>query len=386
MADYSLDKRLYDLYRSLANVEEINIYPPTIGKGGKKGDIYRLGVLLKSLIDPDAKMMPVIIPQDLNPTFRDFLQKCLLHDEQERWTAEQLLAHPFLGHTSAIGLLPKEEDEDDIMDDTLNADAVQSSRVYALKRIPLDPSNNKLNRKIFREVKLLSRLNHENIVRYYHSWKEAEYAQKECAVQNDSNKEATESETSTIEKEETSTPWEIHSKDMTTSEEEEEEEDDDDDDDSFIVFMADSTRPDEQQVKKISANAHESASSVDQKNVSSDKETPHKIRFFMYIQMEFCEKSTLRTAIDNGLHKDVCLMWRLFREIVEGLHYMHQQGVIHRDLKPVNIFLDVNDHVKIGDFGLATDVVSKSAFVDTSSVDLDPNSRSEMGTALKQGG
>jgi eukaryotic translation initiation factor 2-alpha kinase 4 len=47
-------------------------------------------------------------------------------------------------------------------------------------------------------------------------------------------------------------------------------------------------------------------------------------------------------------------VWRLFREIVEGLAHIHQQGMIHRDLKPVNVFLDIQDNVKIGDFGLAT--------------------------------
>lgn len=61
-----------------------------------------------------------------------------------------------------------------------------------------------------------------------------------------------------------------------------------------------------------------------------------------------------RTAIDDGLYKNPERLWRLFREIVEGLSHIHQQGMIHRDLKPVNIFLDSRDQVKIGDFGLAT--------------------------------
>lgn len=63
---------------------------------------------------------------------------------------------------------------------------------------------------------------------------------------------------------------------------------------------------------------------------------------------------SLRTAIDDNLYEDTDRLWRLFREIAEGLSHIHQQGMIHRDLKPVNIFLDSHDQIKIGDFGLAT--------------------------------
>lgn len=121
--------------------------------------------------------------------------------------------------------------------------------------------------------------------------------------------------------------------------------------------MNDSASSDSVQFEHSDNNADED----DTNTLSNHSETPRlpspsnvKTVQFMYIQMEFCEKSTLRTAIDNGLYKEEDRLWRLFREIVEGLAHIHQQGMIHRDLKPVNIFLDVNDHVKIGDFGLAT--------------------------------
>lgn len=50
LADYSLDKRLSDIYQAscLAKVE--HDFPTIQGRGGKKADIYRFGVLMLSLL------------------------------------------------------------------------------------------------------------------------------------------------------------------------------------------------------------------------------------------------------------------------------------------------------------------------------------------------
>jgi len=44
---------------------------------------------------------------------------------------------------------------------------------------------------------------------------------------------------------------------------------------------------------------------------------------------------------------------RIFKEICQGVIYAHQNGVLHRDLKPQNILLTHEDSVKVSDFGLA---------------------------------
>ena len=42
--------------------------------------------------------------------------------------------------------------------------------------------------------------------------------------------------------------------------------------------------------------------------------------------MEYCENETLRQLIDAGqLHSDKELVWRLFRELVEGLEHIHSK-------------------------------------------------------------
>ncbi|VDK47690.1 unnamed protein product [Cylicostephanus goldi] len=75
----------------------------------------------------------------------------------------------------------------------------------------------------------------------------------------------------------------------------------------------------------------------------------------LYIQMEYCGGGTLRKYIDNAcLYGKPNILWKLFAEILCGLGYLHRQGMIHRDIKPTNIMLDDEGHVKIGDFGLAT--------------------------------
>lgn len=79
----------------------------------------------------------------------------------------------------------------------------------------------------------------------------------------------------------------------------------------------------------------------------------------LHIQTELCT-STLRMEMESGLlHKDTKRQYKLLREILLALRLIHQNNLVHLDVKPDNIFVK-DGSFKLGDFGL----VSKATALD----------------------
>src|SRR2546428_6768006 len=73
----------------------------------------------------------------------------------------------------------------------------------------------------------------------------------------------------------------------------------------------------------------------------------------LFIVMELLEGEELRQLIARRTITHLEDKLPLMIQICEGLEYAHEKGVVHRDVKPGNIFVLRNGQVKILDFGIA---------------------------------
>ncbi|THU78900.1 kinase-like protein, partial [Dendrothele bispora CBS 962.96] len=101
-------------------------------------------------------------------------------------------------------------------------------------------------------------------------------------------------------------------------------------------------------------------------NILKTLNHPHVVQFYghyvnpeglHHIYMDFCEGGDLSRVIAEAKKMyrsiDESMVWVYFQQITDALNYCHDRGIIHRDIKPQNVFLDGSGQVKLGDFGLS---------------------------------
>jgi NIMA (never in mitosis gene a)-related kinase len=89
----------------------------------------------------------------------------------------------------------------------------------------------------------------------------------------------------------------------------------------------------------------------------------------LIIITEYCSYGDLCDYLMMYINKDKKLteklIWKIFIQISLGLYYLHNQKILHRDIKTKNIFLKENFAVKIGDLGIAKILNNTNSFATT---------------------
>ncbi|GMH76298.1 hypothetical protein TrST_g9513 [Triparma strigata] len=206
-----------------------------------------------------------------------------------------------------------------------------SSTPYAVKIITLEvPINSdKRLQQVLRESRVMSVLGDNNVVRYYGSWLEPSWMKGEKASTREdmlaieAAEESFESESSSIGS-------------------------------SYINGMESLGLDD-----SFEGVWEESWKGVKQHDHNAGKSSPlSTYSVNLYIQMELCTTTTLASFISDRSTMKWSLDWledgiSVFLQICQGMEHVHSKGVIHRDLKPGNIFLGEDGLWKVGDFGLS---------------------------------
>jgi len=92
----------------------------------------------------------------------------------------------------------------------------------------------------------------------------------------------------------------------------------------------------------------------------------------IYIVMEYCENGDMSKLIKQCKRKKDLIqeevVWKILSQMAYALYDCHTRKggkILHRDLKPGNVFLDKNNNVKIGDFGLSRVMGTESIYAYT---------------------
>jgi serine/threonine protein kinase len=99
-----------------------------------------------------------------------------------------------------------------------------------------------------------------------------------------------------------------------------------------------------------------------ERNIAAHTACPYLVRFYyafqtrinLYMVMEYLPGGDLASLLRALGRFDVDMARAYIAETVEALEYLHHAGVVHRDIKPDNLLLTAQGHLKLTDFGLSS--------------------------------
>lgn len=88
----------------------------------------------------------------------------------------------------------------------------------------------------------------------------------------------------------------------------------------------------------------------------------------IYVAMRLTNGGNLETFLQEHPEVDISLMTRIISQLGRALAYAHKRDIVHYDLKPANILLDVNQNVYLTDFGFSRHVLKEEVIASQESL------------------